>query len=112
MKAEKQRVDEYQAFAGDPEIGSIHIVTEDDAIMVTLAHEISHAIAARRARSETPHGESWRSIYRFIRQSLNQYIASRAEVYGMEETAQVEKRVLRKLKSFAFDGLPSVFERT
>ena len=99
LKAEKQRVDEYQAFAGDPEIGSIQIVTEDDAIMVTLAHEISHAIAARRAHSETPHGETWRSIYRFIRQSLNRYIASRAEVYGRKETAQVEKRVLRKLKS-------------
>jgi hypothetical protein len=99
LKTERQRVDEYQAFAADPEIGSIHIVTEDDAIMVTLAHEISHAIAARRAQSETPHGETWRSIYRFIRQSLNQYIASRADVYGREETFQVEKRVLRKLKS-------------
>jgi hypothetical protein len=70
---------EYKAFNDDKTIGKIECggVTENH-LMVTVAHEIAHYVQYRYAHRvprfkgkwQKPHGEAFRTIYRYLRQDL------------------------------------------
>lgn len=99
-KLARQRFTEYQMIAEDPVIGSAAVVTEDEAILLTLAHELAHAVVAGLGiRLEPPHGATWQAVYRFIRPGLNGWLADRAALHSQAGIQDVEQRVLRKARS-------------
>lgn len=84
---------EYKRYAADPVIGSLKKVSPDHALMALVAHEVSHHIQFRYARSvhmnsyerrrfadwTKPHGQTFQDIYRMIRRDLINPMISQKE---------------------------------
>lgn len=71
-------VHEYARIKNDPVIGEMEFATPEDALMLTVAHEVAHMIHYNywdttrwlRNGDNTPHGQNWQKIYRILRREL------------------------------------------
>lgn len=69
---------EYPRIKNDPVIGECTFETPEDALMLTVAHEVAHLIHYNyfiytrwlREGDNTPHGKNWQKIYRILRREL------------------------------------------
>ena len=69
---------EYARIKNDPVIGECAFETPEDALMLTVAHEVAHLIHYNysiytrwlRDGDNTPHGKNWQRIYRILRREL------------------------------------------
>ena len=73
---------EYKRIEKDPNIGSIECSDAKDCVLVVVAHEVAHHIHHRYAdklpkylmekggNKPAGHGETWRTIYRYLRADL------------------------------------------
>ena len=107
--AEQGRFEEYASIAEDPSIGNAIVHTEDQAIMLLLAHELAHALHSdlerrQAATDRKPHGEQWKRIYGEIRDVTNKYLAICSESIVDATLTKAEKRLhskVLKLKAMA-----------
>lgn len=71
-------VDEYARIKNDPVIGAMEFATPEDALMLTVAHEVAHMIHFNywdttrwlRNGDQSTHGKNWQKIYRILRREL------------------------------------------
>lgn len=72
---------EYARLNNDPTIGSIRVGSDDDILMILVAHEVAHYVQRRyvpslrtarhvRALDDKPHGERFKYVYRILRRDL------------------------------------------
>ena len=69
---------EYPRIKNDPVIGECTFETPEEALMLTVAHEVAHLIHYNyfihtrwlRQGDNTPHGKNWQRIYRILRREL------------------------------------------
>jgi len=69
---------EYKSYDEDPTIGGVTVNSLEEALWVTVAHEVSHHIqhrycpSVRRFRNthSKPHGDCFKAIYRYLRRDL------------------------------------------
>ncbi len=69
---------EYPQIKNDPIIGECTFETPEEALMLTVAHEVAHLIHYNyfiytrwlREGDNTPHGKNWQRIYRILRREL------------------------------------------
>lgn len=107
--AAQGRFTEYASFADDPKIGNAIVHTEDQAIMLTLAHELAHAVHTDMERRQIatdnkPHGQQWKAIYGEIRDTVNKYLSLCSESVVDHALSKSEKRLhskILKLKAMA-----------
>ena len=70
---------EYKNFRKDPVIGNIKVKSDDEHILVAVAHEVAHYVqyvyAPQLTRfmnmpQQRPHGDVFKAIYRYLRRDL------------------------------------------
>jgi hypothetical protein len=91
---------EYKSYADDPVIGTIKNCTPELALFATVAHEIAHhvqyAYCPRIRRFDgqwrKPHGDAFKRIYRYLRQSLinPEQLAHLAELDSLKSCGQTD----------------------
>ena len=69
---------EYASYDADPTIGGVTVNSLEEALWLTVAHEVSHHIQRRycpnirrfRNTHSKPHGDCFKAIYRYLRRDL------------------------------------------
>ena len=69
---------EYKSYDADPIIGGVTVNSLEEALWVTVAHEVSHYIQDRycprikrfKHTYSKPHGDCFKAIYRYLRRDL------------------------------------------
>lgn len=95
---------EYASFADDPVIGSRWVANADDAMLMTLGHELAHHVAmlisTARHENITPHGNVFQSAYRLIREhAVNPMLDANGSQDLQRLQSRHEFRLLRKLRA-------------
>lgn len=107
---------EYASYADDPVIGSRWAQNVDEALLLTLAHELAHHVVnlAYRHDGVKPHGEEFKKVYRLIRSTaLNPLLDEFARDAHDIARARYEARLVRKikaLKKMSCDTTSNAFE--
>ena len=101
-------VPEYASFADDPMIGSRWVAHADDAMLMTLGHELAHHVvmliesahSGAHEQPSTPHGAVFQSAYRLIREhGVNPMLDENGSQDVQRLRARHESRLLRKLRA-------------
>jgi hypothetical protein len=95
---------EYASFADDPVIGSRWIAHPDDALLMTLGHELAHHVAtlvsAATGESIQPHGAVFQAAYRLIREhGVNPMLDENGSPDFQRQRTRHELRLRRKLQA-------------
>jgi predicted SprT family Zn-dependent metalloprotease len=104
--AEGNEYIEYGHIANDPVIGNRFAQDEDEALLLTLGHELAHhvvhLIAHKRKLkvSPKPHGKAFKAVYRMIRSlAVNPMLDLFAPTAAQKQQQRHEKRLISKLQA-------------
>lgn len=92
--------EEYASFADDPVIGNRWAQNVDEAILLTLGHELAHYVVALETGSKKtkPHGKEFKAAYRAIRQcAVNPMLDEFAQDEVQRTNARYEARLIKKI---------------
>lgn len=91
---------EYASYAADPVIGSRWVQNPEEALMLTLGHELAHYVVALMpsAAQHQPHGDMFKQVYRLIRGgALNPMLDEFAQDEKQRAAARLENRLIKKI---------------
>tara|TARA_R110002167_G_scaffold285263_1_gene490393 strand:+ start:156 stop:671 length:516 start_codon:yes stop_codon:yes gene_type:complete len=69
---------EYKSYSTDPVIGDINVTTDDEHLIIVVAHEVAHYVQYTwgnylprfKSLKQRPHGDIFKQIYRYLRRDL------------------------------------------
>lgn len=91
---------EYESYAADPLIGNRWVQNVEEAILMTLGHELAHHVVAlqRKGRDVKPHGPEFKHAYSLIRRyALNPMLDEFAMDTKQRAAARFETRLINKI---------------
>ena len=92
--------EEYDSFASDPVIGSRWVQNAEEAILMTLGHELAHHVVAlqHKDRGTKPHGVAFKKAYQLIRRfAVNPMLDEFAMDAKQRTAARFEARLIKKI---------------
>ena len=92
--------EEYESFASDPVIGSRWVQNVEEAILMTLGHELAHHVVALKHEDKCtkPHGAEFKKAYQLIRRfAVNPMLDEFAMDTKQRTAARFETRLIKKI---------------
>jgi predicted SprT family Zn-dependent metalloprotease len=92
--------EEYESFKSDPVIGSRWVQNVEEAILMTLGHELAHHVVALQHKNKPtkPHGAEFKEAYQLIRRfAVNPMLDEFAVDAKQRTAAQFEARLIKKI---------------
>lgn len=88
---------EYKSFNEDPIIGKIEVSSNDDHLLITVAHEVAHFVQYKycyrvkrfRQNYSKPHGDCFKTLYRYLRRDLVNPIVKEKKIELENELAKL-----------------------
>ena len=93
---------EYASYAADPVIGSRWVQNPEEALLLTLGHELAHYVVALlpNEMKHQPHGDTFKKVYRSIRGcALNPMLDEFAQDERQRAALRAENRLITKINA-------------
>ncbi len=93
---------EYASYAADPVIGSRWVQNPEEALLLTLGHELAHYVVALLPgdTKHQPHGDAFKTVYKLIRGcALNPMLDEFAQDERQRAASRAENRLIKKINA-------------